>query len=270
SQFIGFFPSSAQVNKDLRQQLWLRPGVEGRVARLFTVFSPSSGASYESQCSATLIANEWLLTAAHCFYSAAGAPVAVVTAVSVEGLGAKSTRREAVAEVWVHRAHDEADDERGELFRYSGSDIALLRLAKESSSELVPNLSSLLPRTRARVQSVGFPRDKQDGGLWSSRCSSELLDSGNGARAAVYSFGCVSAPGQSGAAIYDGWSVQGDIVGVLSANARSKQMNTSVYAAFTPGIIAAIKALLTGERDNAVFGRLPFTYMASAELNKLP
>lgn len=269
-RFTGFFLSSPQQNKDLRQQLWQRPGAKSQTVKLFTVFSPASNEAYENQCSATFISGDWLLTAAHCFYSAADEPAARVTAVSIEGLGLHSARRMAVAEVWVHAGHDEADDARGDLLRYSGSDIAMLRLVRGVASAAAPSLSSLLPRASAQVQSLGFPRDKR-GGLWSSRCDSKLLDGGRGTMAAVYRFDCVSAPGQSGAAIYDGWLAQGDMVGVLSARARSAQMNTSVYAAFTPDIIAAIEALRSGENSaNTVFHRLGFTDMASAGVNKLP
>ncbi|MFT7406208.1 trypsin-like serine peptidase [Zhongshania sp.] len=243
--------------EDVRQQLWRLPTSMPRSGILLSRFTQADGSYYESRCTATQLASQWLISASHCLFTPAGDGhlrslqfIADPTAFSGSDGAAKR-----VSAVWHHRQHHPENQHNGELGRYSGSDIALFKLATPIPLQTPPMLAT--PNSQNPwVENLAYPNDKPRYTLWSSRCRSSLWQRGTQKLADLYVLDCFSYAGESGAVLTQNNDSQRQIIGVLSARISNDSINQPVFAALTHALIKEIKTVMAGEHS-ALFVAMP-------------
>lgn len=247
----------ASGEEDVRQQLWWLPVSMPRSGILLSRFTRANGSPYESRCTATQLASQWLISASHCLFTPEGdgqlrsLRFIVDPSVSSASDGAATP----VTAVWHHRQHHPKDQHNGELGRYSGSDIALFKLASPIRLDNPPTLAT--PNSQNPwVENLSYPNDKTRYTLWVSRCRSNLWQRGTQNLSDLYVLDCFSYAGQSGAVLTQNNDSQRQIVGVLSARIYNDSINQPVFAALKPGLIKEIKTVMAGERS-ALFVAMP-------------
>ncbi|WP_159240313.1 trypsin-like serine peptidase [Zhongshania aliphaticivorans] len=255
--------SGANGVKDTRQQIWRAPSDMPVSGVLLSRLIRADGSPYESNCTATLIAPQWLISASHCLFTPEGSDrVASVNFIpySEAQVGA-DPQKIAVAGVWRHKDHSATDQYNGEVGRYSGSDIAIFKLKKPLNLAVVPVLAT--PHSaNSWVDSLAYPNDKPANTLWASRCRGNLWLKGGGQLSDLYTLDCFSYAGQSGAAITQNNAGKQQIIGVLSSRVYNESINQPIFAALNSRLISNIQTLLAG-RSTGLFVAMPILPSAS-------
>ncbi|WP_295872165.1 trypsin-like serine protease [uncultured Zhongshania sp.] len=249
--------------EDIRQQLWRFPSSMPLSGVLLSRFIQSDGSLFESRCTATVLAAEWLISASHCLYTPNGEGHLQSLQFRIDSfsgsipvaIAQNNHRAMAISSAWQHRQHHPQDQHNGQLGRYSGSDIALLKLATPIQLAKHPKLA-VPDRQSVWVESLSYPNDKPFNTLWASRCRSTLWREGEQALSDLYVLDCFSHAGQSGAVLIQRGAGEGQIVGVLSARIYNDSINQPVFAAFTGPLIKEIRSIIAGE-PSSVFIRMP-------------
>ncbi|MEX1665977.1 trypsin-like serine peptidase [Zhongshania arctica] len=247
----------ASGSEDVRQQLWRLPTSMPRSGILLSRFTQADGSYYESRCTATQLASQWLISASHCLYTPAGdgqlrSLQFIADPNASSGSDGAATP---VTAAWHHRQHHPKHQHNGELGRYSGSDIALFKLASPIPMQKPPMLA--IPNSQNLwVESLAYPNDKTRYTLWSSRCRSSLWQRGTQKLGDLYVLDCFSYAGQSGAVLTQNNDSQRQIIGVLSARISNASINQPVFAALTHALIKEIKTVMAGEHS-ALFVAMP-------------
>ena len=255
--FQRYPESGASGIEDTRQQIWRVPRHMPKTGVLRSRVIRPDGSPYESNCTATLIAPQWLISASHCLFTPEGSDrVASVNFIPYsETHMAADLQKIAVAGVWRHRDHRAADQFNGEVGRYSGSDIAIFKLARTLPLTVPPVLAT--PNaTDPWVDSLAYPNDKPANTMWASRCRGSLWREGRGRLSDLFALDCYSYAGQSGAAITQNQAGEQQIIGVLSSRVYNDSLNQAVFAALNPRLISNIQELLAG-RSAGLFVAMP-------------
>ncbi len=250
----GLYPEQAGLTaagevRDSRHQVWRTPDSAPDTGVLISRFIQRDGSLYEARCTATHLNGRWLISAAHCLYAADGSQ----NLVSLRYIASPLTLGNSisVAAVWVHAGHNPADQLSGDVARYSGSDVALIKLSTALAISTKPRLAAPSDdRAGAWVDSFAYPSDKERDSLWFSRCRAGLWLRGDSLLSDLYSLDCVSYEGQSGAALLQTIAGEPHIVGVLSARVHSGEINQPVFSALNGGIIADINLLIESGANN--------------------
>lgn len=255
--FQRYPASSASGVEDTRQQIWRVPQNMPVTGVLRSRMIRADGSPYESNCTATLIAPQWLISASHCLFAPEGSDrVASVNFIPyAETQVAADPQKIAVTGVWRHRDHRAADQYNGEVARYSGSDIAIFKLVRALPLTTGPVLATP-HETDPWVDSLAYPNDKPANTVWASRCRGSLWREGRGRLSDLYALDCYSHAGQSGAAITQNQAGEQQIIGVLSSRVYNDSVNQTVFAAFNPHLISNIQELLAG-RNAGLFVAMP-------------
>lgn len=270
-----FYPKGV-ASDTLRWQRWDRRSPSGV---LYSGFGFANGDYKESRCTATAIAPRWLLTAAHClFASDRDIQSKGQSKLEVLRFAGHGTDRPALVEVesaWIHRRHRRQDLAANRLAAYSGSDIAVLRVAQGLDTTPIRSLDSLAGRADIQVRSSGFPRDKSNAGVWVNHCRASLVRPGEGELMDLYAMNCPFSVGQSGSlmtAREEGAGTgpaQGSAIGVLSANLSTATHKSAIFAAFNHDIISDIKRLLSPDDAPRYLVEFPIagpTFATTSEL----
>jgi V8-like Glu-specific endopeptidase len=240
----------ASGEEDVRQQLWRLPNSMPRSGILLSRFTRADGSHYESRCTATQLASHWLISASHCLFTPAGDGLlrSLRFIVDPNASSASDDAAIPVAAAWYHRQHHPKNQHNGELGRYSGSDIALFKLAEPIPLKNPPTLAT--PNSQNPwVVSLAYPNDKTRFTLWTSRCRSNLWQRGTQNLSDLYVLDCFSYAGQSGAVLTQNNDSQRQIIGVLSARIYNGSINRPLFAALKPSLIKEIKTLMSGEHS---------------------
>jgi V8-like Glu-specific endopeptidase len=240
----------ASGEEDVRQQIWRLPNSMPRSGILLSRFTRTDGSHYESRCTATQLASQWLISASHCLFTPEGDGL-LRSLRFIDDPNASSASDGAtttVTEAWHHRQHHPKYQHNGELGRYSGSDIAIFKLASPIPLQNPPTLAT--PNSQnSWVVSLAYPNDKTRYTLWTSRCRSNLWQRGTQNLSDLYALDCFSYAGQSGAVLTQNNDSQHQIVGVLSARIYSDSINQPIFAALNPSLIKEINTVIAGEHS---------------------
>jgi V8-like Glu-specific endopeptidase len=249
----------AQGADDVRQQLWRVPAAMPRSGVLLSRFKRDDGSPYESRCTATQLAPQWLISASHCLFTPEGSGSLVSIKFIAEPLSRRSDDMATmiVSGAWRHRQHRAVDQHNGELAHYSGSDIALFKLSTPLHLDRPAVLAE--PNTANHwIDSLAFPNDKSLNTLWASRCRARLWQAGVDNLSDLFALDCFSFAGQSGAVLTQYNRGQRQIIGVLSSRIYNDSINQPVFAALNTALIRDIKAVLAG-RSSELFVAVPIT-----------
>ncbi len=235
---------------DVRQQLWQVPATMPHSGVLVSLFERKDGSPYESRCTATQLTSLWLLSASHCLFTPEGGGKLVSVNYLADPLDrqASDVVKTPVNKVWRHRQHRPEDQYNGEIGRYSGSDIALFKLARPITLAKPPALST--PTSDDPwVDSIAYPNDKRPNTLWASRCRANFWQEGSDSLSDLYVLDCFSYAGQSGAVLTQEDNGERQIVGVLSARIYNDEIDQPVFAALNTILIKEIQSLLAEDKS---------------------
>lgn len=252
------------TSQDVRQRLWQLPKNVPASGVLLSRFILADGRPYESRCTASQVTAQWLISAAHCLIAPeAGAQLTAVDYLAQPHIDHHPNLLYAVSikSIWLHREHRELDRQKGDVGRYSGSDIALLKLQKPEFLFEAAKLDTPLLPSGGWFDSFSYPDDQANNSLWLSRCRGTLWRQGKGNLNDVYALNCFSHQGQSGAAVLQRVEGQTRLVGIISARIYNEQINQPVFTAISRPLLAEIQLLLKNESIGLnLFKRLGVVY----------
>lgn len=252
NEYLSFFAAGNDSGLDHRRQQWRMPVQQLHSGIIRSRFMTQRG-QRDIHCTATVIASQWLLTAAHCLSPPQDAANGQLSELFFEWQGEKRV----VSEIWRHRKHRAAAEGAGEVLAYSGSDLALIKLQVGVNVAEFPQLNSPAA-TPLQIISYGYPQDKTPGSLWASKCQAKPYLRAENGYGDVYRLNCSNSVGQSGAAILNSAHPQ-QIFGVLSARVRQGTDDYNVFAAFAPDLVKDVRGLVFGAKDESrYFERLQF------------
>lgn len=195
----------------------LTSGTEAQIWR--AVGRLDTGASF---CSATLIQDNLVLTAAHCvFHPQTSRPFAAGDLTFLAGL--RNGHAEAVRQVRRIMVLPGYRPERGPDFDMIGRDLALLELSMPiSMTSIVPVSAARTPWREGRVTVVSYGRDRE--GYASIEEGCEILNRQD----AVRSLSCEVVSGSSGSPVVRVNQGRAEVVAVISATAQSRSGDISL------------------------------------------
>ncbi|OAN70370.1 hypothetical protein A8B78_20785 [Jannaschia sp. EhC01] len=195
----------------------LTPGTEAQVWR--AVGRLDSGVSF---CSATLIRENLVLTAAHCVYHPATSR-AFEPADLTFLAGLRNGRAEAIRGVRRIMILPDYRPEAGPDFEMIGRDVALLELAMPISMASITPISVAQTAWReGRVTVVSYGRDREDYASIEEGC--EILERQDSVR----SLSCEVVSGASGSPVLRVNQGRAEVVAVISASAQSGDNDVSL------------------------------------------
>jgi V8-like Glu-specific endopeptidase len=231
----------AGLMENHRHRLWRQR--QFQVGQLLAYYRLEEGGHYDSQCTASLIGAQWLITAAHCLLAPAERGTAQLERLIYRPFNNETGAKEDldIEEAWWHRDFGSEARLRGDIQHYSGSDIALLKLTKPALAAA----ATLLPEHAAGqlLETAGFPRDKPWGSLWGAQCPIERFTDGDARFMPVYLLGCNGVEGQSGSLLFDS---QGRGYGLVSANLVENGQARATAAVFNTQVLNDINTLIHG------------------------
>jgi hypothetical protein len=218
----------------------------------------------ESRCTGYLIAEEWLLTSAHCVIrlTSGERARAIVFDPGLVDPRDFTHPREYATEFWVLRDAADMIDRGAALGRYGPTaafmekDIAVIYIPTMKGRKPIPRYPVHLqtpdsPEKRVYMQTAGYPSDKDTGSYWFARCDGMLMSGFD-----IFETVCDAVPGQSGSVVVQIWSPEDladeeypvpykpVVVGVISAVSQ----NTTLVTAMTQPLIDEIHGLI-GKTD---------------------
>lgn len=211
-------------------------------------------------CTATLIAPDIILTAAHCLVTEAGRRRSDDVFTFNAGLryGRVSAQR-GVRRSMIHPNYDISLTELGDNIEAVSTDIALMQLDRPIVDGIAPILVNGRATAGDRVQIVSYGRDRENFMSLEDGCS--VLRNRN----AVVMLTCQVVPGSSGSPVLVETGVGLRIVSVVSASARWRATPTDGEDPVT------LSAALDGEMQNLLhMMRQPSSTSAPARTSRLP
>lgn len=231
----------ANLAGNYRHRLWRQAHFQ--VGQLLAYYRLVDGGHYDSQCTASLVGDQWLITAAHCLLAPAELGRAQLERLvyrPFDDPGSNAAPLEIVA-AWWHRDFSSDARLQGDIKRYSGSDVALLRLNKPVVAGTA-KLMAIEPGER-HLETAGFPRDKPWGSLWGASCPGKRFADGDTRFMPVYLLGCKGAVGQSGSLLFDS---DGRGYGLISANLVEDGKARATAAVFNASVLRDIDTIING------------------------
>ncbi len=227
-----------------RLRLW-RPPLAQPGSWVVGLLHSDYGEAGDAHCTATAVAERWLITAAHCLFAA-----------TAESLLARQVRfypqplQQPMLFLKPRRAWLLANHHhqllRGDIDAYSGSDLALLELPEPLPGEVLFADLAVANLASQAVFSLSYPNDTAPRSLWLSLCQAAPLPGHRGAAMVLLGLNCQNSAGQSGALI---WSddLAPRALGLLSANLWRGERSQSVAAGFSKVLLADIQRIMAGE-----------------------
>lgn len=224
----------------------LTAGTEAQIWR--AVGRLDTGASF---CSATLIRDNLVLTAAHCvFHPQTSRPFAAEDLTFLAGL--RHGRAEAVRSVRRIMVLPDYRPEQGPDFEMIGRDIALLELAMPISMAAISPISTAQTAWREdRVTVVSYGRERAEYASIEEGC--EILDR----QGSVRSLSCQVVSGASGSPVLRVNQGRAEVVAVMSASAQSRSGDISL-AVTLDAHLATLMAQYQGAPTRSVGGSTTF------------
>ena len=231
-----------------------------------------------SRCSAVLIAEEYLMTAAHCVFD----HLKVSPAMSIEfipqylGLGLQRESRVFVQEGWIHKQYLQNDYK--DILQFPNglislqretrnSDLAILKVVNEKSQDGLGKLFGYIKPIQESqastdnsqpVSLLSYPGDKDGSTLWYQEC--ELKKS----KHLIGKFDCRVYSGASGAGILTKTSDTGQrLLGIVSTSSRSGYEGEAVL--FSDKVIEDIEYIIA-KQDEKVTQFDPVTFKTTKKV----